>query len=110
MATFTSSSSRTGAASCPGRNIRERVVRRFELAAKSNFRFVAGGGGDDVDETKPMFGELCLAQPVGFETEQDLQSQGYEKAGRGRNNSKRGRDQDRTSGGPNREAGPKPVP
>src|SRR3984893_18483769 len=109
MATFTGTPSRTGAASRTGRDIRERVVWHFGLAVESDFRFVAGRGGDDFNETIPMLGELCLAQPVGFKAEQNLQSQGYEEAGRRRDNSRRGRDQDRTSGGPNREAGPKPV-
>src|ERR1700730_1762840 len=109
MATFTGTPSRA-AASRTGRDIRERFIRRLELAVKSDFRFVAGRGGDDFNETIPMLGELCLAQPVGFETEQDLQSQGYEEAGRRRDNRRRGHDQDRITGGPKCETGPKPVP
>src|SRR3979490_3110793 len=109
MATFTGTPSRA-AASRTGRDIRARFVPRLEVGVKRLFRFVAGRGGVDLDETIPMLGELCLAQPVGFETEQDLQSQGYEEAGGRRDDSRRGRDQDRTGGGPNREAGPKPVP
>src|SRR5438874_5657096 len=106
MATFTGTPSRAAGGSRTGRDIREGVVRRFGLAVESDFRFVAGRGGDDFDQAIPLRSELCLAQPVGFETQQDLQSQGYEEAGRSRDNSKRGRDQDRTSGGPNREAAP----
>src|ERR1700724_2394352 len=110
MATFTGTPSRTDAAWRTGRDIRERAVRRFELAVESDFRFVAGGGGDDFDETIPLPREPCLAQAVGFETEQHLQSHGYEQACRGRNNSERGRDQDRIAAGPKCETGPKPVP
>src|ERR1700730_2374379 len=110
MATFTGTPSRTGAASRTGRDIRERVVWHFGLAVESDFRFVAGRGGDDFDETIPLLGELCFAEPVGFETEQHLQSQGYEEASPGRDNSERGGDQNRITGGPKCETGPKPVP
>src|ERR1700732_781781 len=110
MATFTATPSRPGASSRSGRDIRERAVRRFGLAVESDFRFVAGRSGDDVDETISLSGELCLAEPGGFETEQHLQSQGYEEPSPGRNNSERGRDQDRITGGPKCETGPKPVP
>src|SRR5580704_12758748 len=110
MATFTATPSRTGAASRTGRDIRVRPLRRFELTVESDFRFVAGRGGDDFDETIPLSWKLCLAQPVGFETEQHLQSQGHEKSSPGRNNGKRGRDHNRITAGPKCESGRKPVP
>src|SRR5580704_4765874 len=110
MATFTGTPSRTGIASRTEHDISEGAVRRFELAVESDFRFVAGRGGDDFDETIPLCRKLCLAQPVGFETEQHLQSQGHEEASPGRNNGKRGRDHNRITAGPKCETGPKPVP
>ncbi len=54
--------------------------------------------------------ELCLAQPVGFETEEDLQSQTYGEGGQGRKSRARGRNQNEINGGPDQESHPEPVP